>query len=129
MAEVAHAQLTLQSIHESRSGPLPDPNTLKEYEEILPKGADRIFTMAEREQSFAHTYNLKNQEIRSRASLLGQIFGFVLGVIGIIGAVVLSIYGKDVGSGIMFIGSVGTLIATAIWGRKSPAKGTSDQKA
>lgn len=123
---LAQAQFTVQQTvhHESRSGPLPDPDTLKEYELILPKAADRIFTLAERDQSFAHAYNLNEQKSRAFATTLGQIFGFVLGLAGIVGAVVLAIYGKEFGGVVLFLGSVGTLIATAVWGKNPPARKT-----
>ena len=83
---MTQAHLMVQ--HESRSGPLPDPETLKDYELILPKAADRIFTLAERDQTFAHTYNLNEQKARAFATTLGQVFGFVLGLTGISGAVI-----------------------------------------
>lgn len=117
-ATLTQAQFTI----EQRSGPLPDPATLREYESILPQAADRIFSLAEREQVFAHTYNLNEQKARGRATLLGQVFGFVLGILGVAGAVVLSVYGKELGGVAIFVGAVGTLIFTAVWGKRAPAK-------
>lgn len=34
------------------SGPLPPPEVIRGYDQILPGGAERIFSMAEREQLF-----------------------------------------------------------------------------
>lgn len=122
------SQFTVQQTLQARSGPLPDPETLKEYEQIMPKAADRIFSLAEREQNFAHNYNFNEQKARAFATMLGQIFGFILGLVGITGAVVLSVYGKEFGGIVLFLGSVGTLIGTAVWGKNVPAKKTSPEK-
>lgn len=39
-----------QEVTETYSGPYPDPVSLKQYEDIKPGFADRLITMAEREQ-------------------------------------------------------------------------------
>ena len=124
VAAVSTTEVTIQQ----RSGPLPDPATLREYQMILPTAVDRIFALAERDQSFAHTYNLNEQKLRDRTTLLGQLFGFSLGILGIVGAVVLAVYGKELGGGAVFVGAVGTLIFTAVWGKEKSPKETAPQK-
>ncbi|MGE5343169.1 MAG: DUF2335 domain-containing protein [Candidatus Omnitrophota bacterium] len=70
------------------SGPLPSPESLREYSTILPDAPDRIFHMAE---------NLQNHYIRTEEKLVdlelkkvprGQNHAFIIAIIGIIGAVV-----------------------------------------
>ena len=60
------AALILRKYH---AGPLPPPETLKEYNEILPDAAERIFSMAEKEQEHHHTTEIKlvDHEIKKQA--------------------------------------------------------------
>lgn len=54
-------------IEERHSGPLPAPRQMREYEEIVPGGAERIFKMAEREQLHRHGAQKSNVDFRDRA--------------------------------------------------------------
>ena len=51
---------------ERTSGPIPPPGMLRGYEDVLPGSADRILSMAEREQKYQIAY-----------SILGLLLGFV----------------------------------------------------
>lgn len=46
------------SISLSYSGPLPHPADLEEYERILPGAADRILSMAEKEQALRESHSI-----------------------------------------------------------------------
>jgi uncharacterized membrane protein len=67
------------------SGPLPDPSTLKEYEELLPGSAERVIDMAERaivhhqemEAKQVENDAISNREAWSR-SRLGAILGCIV---------------------------------------------------
>lgn len=114
-------QLTAQTtVH--RSGPLPDPVTLKEYDDILPGAAGRIFLMAEKDQAFHHSLHLREQATQHRTLLLGQVFGFLLGVMALAGAVFLSVNGLGLAGAAVFIGAVATLISAAVWAKRPPRK-------
>lgn len=65
------------------SGPLPPPERLAEYDHIQPGLADRLVTMAEKQQD--HRQQLENHAIRSqlRQSALGQWFALILGLAAI----------------------------------------------
>lgn len=104
------------------SGPLPHPAILAKYEEILPGAADRIIKMAE-EQS-KHRQFLENKVISSGVinSKLGLIFGLIIGLAGIIASVILGIYGQPLLSGIIGIGSIGSLVGTFIYGSQQSRK-------
>ncbi len=56
----------------SHRGPLPDSQTLKEYNEIIPNGADRIMTVFEKQSS--HRMEVEKQVIggQVKQSQLGQ---------------------------------------------------------
>jgi len=78
------------------SGPLPPPDELAKYNNALPDGAERIMTMAERQQS--HRINMESKVINgdSARSTLGLILGFVI-VLFLGGSGVWLLYlGKDV---------------------------------
>lgn len=59
-------------------GPVPPPEVIREYEQILPGLADRIFKMAE-DQS-AHRRAMETKEVNSInfRALLGLVFAFII---------------------------------------------------
>ncbi len=51
-AQAAEPKVTLEQRQiTTRSGPIPDPGTLAEYDALLPGAAERILKMAEKQQS------------------------------------------------------------------------------
>ena len=80
-------------------GPLPPPAFLRSFEEILPGAAERVFTMAEKQQSHRHAVEGRETGLReSELALLfrGQWMGFAFGMLALIGAVILVILGRSV---------------------------------
>lgn len=61
------------------SGPMPPPNILKGYEEILEGSADRILSMAERQSMHRQQMEKRMITAEARDGLLGILFGFALG--------------------------------------------------
>lgn len=90
---------------------------LKEYEETLPGAAERIFEMAETEAS--HRHRQQDFELRSDANLeaRGQIFGFVLGAVALIGGVILIALDKTILGTAAVIGAVAGLSGLFVWAR------------
>jgi len=85
------------------SGPLPSPEILKRYEEILPGAAERIVQMAEREQSQSHIH--MHEQLRIEGSIntehihymkRGQVFAFILALVFVSLATVLAILGHEI---------------------------------
>lgn len=72
------AQISHTEIH---SGPLPRPDVLKCYNNIVPGAAERIIKMAENQAE--HRQKLEEKVIYSGAldARMGLIFAFILGVI------------------------------------------------
>lgn len=73
----------ITQVTKMHSGPLPDPDTLIQYNKAHSDAADRIITMAENEQKNRHVRELKQQDlreliVREGGSLKrrGQFFGF-----------------------------------------------------
>lgn len=61
-----------------RLGPLPDPDDLFRYNDIIPNGADRIMIMAEKNQDARIKNELITIKSQARSILLGQIFAMVV---------------------------------------------------
>ena len=88
--EVKEALMVMRS--EMYSGPIPPPEALARYEEIQPGAADRILTMAEKQQE--HRMALETKAIGGQVdqSKRGQLFGFILVFVCIAVAVFVSLY-------------------------------------
>ncbi len=68
-------------------GRLPSPDMFQHYEKVLSGSADRIMTMAEKEQAHRITWERRELEVESRIAFTGLIFGFtaLLFLIGLAG--------------------------------------------
>jgi uncharacterized membrane protein len=62
-------------------GPLPPPGALRQFDEIIPGGAQRIFEMVEREQ--AHRIQHEQQKLSATVGDFrrGQWMGYTLGIV------------------------------------------------
>ncbi|MCK5841950.1 MAG: DUF2335 domain-containing protein [Candidatus Sabulitectum sp.] len=81
--ERAIAVIERQMLH---IGPLPDPDTLERYNNIIPNGAERIMCMAEEQSS--HRRSIESTVIDSREdqNKRGQTFAFILALFfGLVG--------------------------------------------
>lgn len=111
------------------TGPIPSPTILEQYNRILPSAADRIISMAEREQEHGHKMQEKlvdsqilDKKQERTEKRLGQIFGLTIGVVAILAGsatVVLnsSIAGEVAGGLIGSSGVIG-LVSVFVLGRR-----------
>jgi len=118
----AKAVMTAQSFE----GPLPTPAMLREYDEISPGLANKIFDMAKAEQDHRHRLDFERQgaDDRQRVRIschyaLGQISGLLIGLSGILGGAYLVHEGKDLTGFGVFLTSVATLVGVYIFQRKT----------
>ena len=66
-------------IHQtSFSGPLPHPDIISGYERVLPGSAERIFSMAEKEQKFRHATQEGALTGAVKRDRRGQWMGFII---------------------------------------------------
>lgn len=107
------------SIQHSCSGPIPPPSILKGYNDIVKDGADRIMSMAEKQSG--HRIALEDHAIREelRQSGRGQVFGFILGLVGLCMATILAVYGHEVIAGVFWTTTIVGLVAVFVIGKKS----------
>lgn len=76
---------------QSWEGPLPTPDALRAFNEIVPNGAERIFSMAEREQAHRIAIEDRGQLATIREMRWGQWLGALISLAAIVGAIYLSI--------------------------------------
>ncbi len=76
-------------------GPLPPPEILERYSQIVPNGADRIVAMAE--SQIRHRQSLESVVVQGNvtAQRRGQVMGFTLGLVAILGGIGLIAFDKD----------------------------------
>lgn len=100
IAQARNGQLIKREVSIT-SGPLPHPEILKMYNDLIPGAAERIFVMAEAQSS--HRLSLEKKVIYSSAddSRLGLIFAFILGIIALASSTYLISTGKQVSGGII----------------------------
>lgn len=84
----------------SFSGPLPPPSILSGYNDVIENGAERLMKMAEKQST--HRIDREKHVVREelKQSKTGQIFGFVLVIVGMGIALILALYGHDTLAGI-----------------------------
>lgn len=117
----AAVQRTLVSASVSFSGPLPPPEILAKYNQVLPGSAERIMAMAEEQQR--HREHLEKVVIESNAAVqkLGPILGFIVAMSAVIGGVVVILMGRSAAGLVTILASLGSLVGVFIYGKRSQA--------
>ncbi len=112
----------------SFSGPLPPPEALERYNQVLPGAADRILSMAE--QQSKHRQGLERIVVESNAhsQKAGVWLGFVVAMTAVVGGIALILYGKNVYGLAAVLGALVSLAGVFIYG-KSKQRKELDQKA
>jgi len=100
------------------AGPLPPPDLMAKYDQILPGSAERILKMAENEQMVSNEISLKLTKYIGR----GQLFGFILGLVTIIGGLFLIYVGKDITGLASLLSGLGALLLAHLYGHKKHAE-------
>lgn len=121
--EVALAFFSLKS----HSGPLPSPETLAGYENAQSGAADRVITMAEKQQN--HRMDLEKIAIRRQfnQSSAGQWIAAILAISFLGGSVYLGINGHDVLAGTLGGTTIIALVTVFITGKNSMQNSTKEK--
>ena len=94
------------------SGPLPHPDIMKGYDELVPGAAERILSMTEKEQSHRHELETRMVESEIKDGKRGMVFAFILSFSAIIAAIVIAIVSPSAYG--VFAGAI--LGASGFWG-------------
>lgn len=107
---------------ESYEGPIPHPRIIREYERILPGSADRILSMAEKQQEHRIVIEKKAVESQLRQSRTGQKFAFVIFLVGLAISVVFAYLDMKAFAGIFATVTLVTIIGLFINGKAAVNK-------
>lgn len=100
------------------SGPIPPPEMLRGFDEVLPGAANRILAMAERQET--HRHSLETAHVRGNmiSQYIGQASGLAIALAGIGCGTFLLYSGRSVaGFGAMF-GPLAGLAVVFLFGRR-----------
>lgn len=126
------------------SGPLPSPETLKQYNEI-PGIVDKITNMAISEMNHRHMMEEKliSSEVRLNDGQIDyvkaniklkqrlQIFGFVITILLIVIGALCLVFNKNMAGTVTFVGAIGGFCWTMFYGKsksKDQTDNSSDKK-
>ena len=112
----------LVGISQQYSGPLPPPDILEKFNQIIPNGAERIMVMAEAQSKHRMTLETKVLNTDSRNSLLGVIFAFILGVTSIVTGGTVVFNGQPWPGTILGSAGLVGLVSTFIYGTRERKK-------
>ena len=101
------------------SGPIPPPAILQGYEDVIEGGAERILAMAEKQSK--HRQEIEKEVITKQLgqSSRGQIFGFLLALIGFGLGTLLAAWGNTGLAGILFTTTIIGLVSIFVIGKRA----------
>jgi uncharacterized membrane protein len=106
--------ITRLSIQQQFSGPLPPPEILIKYNDVVPNGGERIILMAEKQQNHRISLEKFVLEKDARRADLGLILGFILALLVAIGGIWVVLMGKDIAGLSMIFVPLATLVGVFI---------------
>lgn len=111
-------------VHQSQSfsGPLPPPEVLQKFNDVVPGAAERIVRMAEEQAT--HRKELERKVIESdiERSKWGQILGFAIAIVGLAVSGFVAVYGNAIAGGIIGIGTLASLVGVFMYGATTRSK-------
>lgn len=100
-------------------GPLPPPELMERYEQVLPGTAERLLRMVEAEGEHRRELEAKHLQGQLAETSKGQWMAFLIGLFTIaVGAVTAAIYDKELAGALLGSGGVIGLVTVFIAGRK-----------
>lgn len=117
-------EAVISHVIEHYSGPLPPPETLRQYDEIVPDGAERIMAMAEREQTHRHHMN-RREESRAILGVFSSL-GIVITFAGV-ASLALSL-GYAVEAAAILGTTLVAIVGAFIYGARGQRAESTDQK-
>jgi uncharacterized membrane protein len=116
-------EIRLQAMsHTSFSGPLPPPEALEKYNQILPGTAERIIAMAESQHT--HRQGLESHVVHSNvaAQRLGTILGFIVAMTVVVGGMYLVHEGKNAAGLASILTALASLVGVFLYSKYEQQK-------
>ncbi|MEK7565052.1 MAG: DUF2335 domain-containing protein [Patescibacteria group bacterium] len=115
-------KVILTEISQSFSGPLPPPDILRQFDEVVPGAAERIIKMAEDQST--HRRELEKKVIDSdiTRSKWGQILGFIIAISGLVVSAIVAVYGSALAGGIIGVGTLASLVGVFMYGSRTRSR-------
>jgi len=109
--------MILQQVH--HEGPLPSPADFEHYERIHQGAAKMILDMARLESEHRRYMETKAMSRTHREAVIGQIFGFMIGIGALVATILLGYFGEGTAASIVGGGTLVGLVTVFVKGRKS----------
>jgi uncharacterized membrane protein len=109
-------QIKIQQVGvEVSVGPIPPPQILQQYNQVVPDAAERIIRMAEKQSD--HRIDLERKVVDSniRKSYIGMVLATIIALYGLYIAKEISINGNPWAAGIIAALDLGGLISVAVY--------------
>lgn len=106
-------RLVMQETITIRSGPLPSPQELKEYEQVSPGLVGDIVAMAKEEATHRRTMERKEQQSTHRLQAIGQAVGFA-----VIAASLVLVWFEKAGAPWVAISALAALAGAFVWSKR-----------
>lgn len=110
------------------SGPIPHPQLLREFNDVIPDGANRIMIMAEKQSEHRRNLEEKIVNANNRDSLLGIIFALVIALVIVGSGTFLLFNDKEVSGMGLLLSGIGTFITVFIVGKRNDDKQHQEQE-
>lgn len=107
---------------QAHRGPLPSPDTLQRYEEILPGAAERILTMAEDQAKHRQSLEQKVVDGDISAQRLGLMIGGAVAVaLGAVAAVI-AVWASPVAGAVLGAVDIASIVGAFVYGRREKSE-------
>lgn len=128
MAPKDQPKITRQVQAFSFSGPLPPPQLLSQYNEVVPYGAERLMKMAEVQQT--HRQDLEKTVVHGnvQSERRGQWMGLFISIFVITAGTYLAATGKQITGGLLVGVDVVALASVFVYGKHSQRRQLDDKK-
>lgn len=105
-------------VSKTYSGPIPPPDMLQEYDLALPGTADRIISMAERQQHHRFAMDKATLRAETRRSMTGLVCGFFVAIAAYATAVAAFLTGNALIGGITATGYTAAIVSVFVLGSR-----------
>ena len=112
-------QRKLIHISQGFQGPIPPPQILQQYEQIVPGAAERILKMAENQSKHRHTMEKKIINANISNEKKGLNFGFIIGLFAITVGLICTFIGQPLPGSFIGGGGVIGLVLVFVYGSKN----------